>query len=296
MAKTSKSKEIRYKYLYQNLHNLFDLKKITCKEASNLLKVNYSTLYKWYSGKCCPKEKNNSFLKVCNYLRVTPFEMLSKDRRIPSIGEPTFTDSPYYSNMIFKENFAKFRIKNKLSLYRVAHDTKCEYAQLYSYFGEADYNISDEALNAIYKAYNLSHSDLFKMTSKVYNEVMHSEASVSSLNKRIFSENLRLFCHLTQFTMSDLSKEMSIPLTTVNNWFRGVAVPRNEKTINEIASILGIDADDLVCDYRSSLRSWLCDLLKDFPKDENSQKALLEFTRGIVNDINDGCIYNNQII
>lgn len=292
----SKSKKAKYEYLCQNLHNLFELKRLTCKEVSELLKVNYSTLYKWYVGQCCPKEKNKTFLKVCNYLRVAPFEVMSKDRRIPSIGEPTFTNSPYYSNLIFKENFAKFRNKNDLSLYQVARDVKVDYAKIYSYFGETDYNVPNDVLDAIYKVYDLSHSDLFKMTSRVYNEVMHSEASISSLNKRVFSENLRLFCKLAQTSMNDLAKEMSIPLTTVNNWFRGVAVPRNEKTINEIASILGIEGDDLVCDYQSSLRSWLCDLLKDYPKDENSQKALLEFTQRIVNDINNGCIYNNQIV
>ena len=169
-----------------------------------------------------------------------------------------------------------------------------EYYSIIKYFSTQETNsIPDNVLDKIYSTFNLTYEDLHKMTYDLYDVLIHEKPAHIN-NQDVFTQNLRLFLKMREMPLSEFAKEINIPVSTANNWSRGVAVPRSSETVEKIALVLGVETTDLFCDYQTSLKAWICNLLEDYPSDEKSQHALIEFTKDLVNRINNDKVYTKN--
>lgn len=282
------------KYFSENLKNIIKKQKTNCNEIADYCNIKKSTMYKWYRGETFPLEKTANFLRLCSFLGVSPFEILSKGCVIPQIGEPVYTDSTYYKSILVRQNFREIIKDKELTMLQISRMLDIEYFNIIKYFSDSEINnIPNNALDKIYKTFNLTYDDLHKMTYELYDVLIHDKPAHIN-NQDVFTKNLRLFLKLRAMPLSEFAKEINIPVSTANNWSRGVAVPRNSETVEKIALVLGVETTDLFCDYQTSLKAWICNLLEDYPSDETSQKALIEFTKDLVSHINNDKFYTRN--
>lgn len=64
-------------------------------------------------------------------------------------------------------------------------------------------------------------------------------------HRKIFSMNLKEQLYLHDMTQTDLAKKMDCSITTVNNWYLGLKLPRVEK-IDLMCKIFRCTRDDLM--------------------------------------------------
>lgn len=282
------------KYFSENLKNIIKKQKTNCNEIADYCNIKKSTMYKWYRGETFPLEKTANFLRLCSFLGVSPFEILSKGCVIPQIGEPVYTDSTYYKSILVRQNFREIIKDKELTMLQISRMLDIEYFNIIKYFSDSEINnIPNNALDKIYKTFNLTYDDLHKMTYELYDVLIHDKPAHIN-NQDVFTQNLRLFLKMREMSLSEFAKEIDIPVSTANNWSRGVAVPRSSETVEKIALVLGVETTDLFCDYQTSLKAWICSLLEDYPSDEKSQQALIEFTKDLVDRINEDKVYTKN--
>lgn len=281
-------------YFSTNLQNIIKKQKTNCNEVADFCNIKRNTVYKWYRGDTFPLEKTANFLRLCSFLGVSPFEIMSKNCVIPQIDEPVYTDSSYYESILVRQNFKKIINEKELTMLQISRMIDIEYYSIIKYFSTQETNsIPDNVLDKIYSTFNLTYEDLHKMTYDLYDVLIHEKPAHIN-NQDVFTQNLRLFLKMREMPLSEFAKEINIPVSTANNWSRGVAVPRSSETVEKIALVLGVETTDLFCDYQTSLKAWICNLLEDYPSDEKSQHALIEFTKDLVNRINNDKVYTKN--
>ena len=65
--------------------------------------------------------------------------------------------------------------------------------------------------------------------------------------RKIFVKKLKEQMALNNKTQTDLSNDLSLPFTTISNWYRGVRYPRPDK-MQMLADYFGIRMEDLISD------------------------------------------------
>lgn len=281
-------------YFSINLQNIIKKQKTNCNEVADFCNIKRTTVYKWYHGDTFPLEKTQNFHRLCSYLGVSTFEIMSKGCVIPQVGEPVYTDSTYYKSILLRQNFKEIIRGKELTLLQISRMLDIEYFNIIKYFSDSEINnIPDSALDKIYNTFNITYDDLHKMTYELYDVLIHEKPAHVN-NQDVFTKNLRLFLKLREMSLSEFAKQINIPVSTANNWSRGVAVPRNNEILKKISLVLGVETTDLFCDYQTSLKAWICNVLEDYPSDEKSQQALIEFTKDLVDRINEDKVYTKN--
>nr|DAI04177.1 MAG TPA: Repressor protein CI [Caudoviricetes sp.] len=66
----------------------------------------------------------------------------------------------------------------------------------------------------------------------------------------VFAKNLRYYMDLNRISQNELSKELNVSPTSVNNWCNGYKTPRMDR-VDEICRFFHINRSDLMNDHSS---------------------------------------------